>query len=111
MSVRDKYLRARYGITEQEYEIILASQGGTCGVCRRAPFNRRLSVDHKHVHRDKLHRGKECRPRVRGLLCWRCNTALPKLQDNADLFRKAATYLDTMPAQSILQKAVNTERN
>jgi Recombination endonuclease VII len=54
------------GVTDDEYQRLLTFQGGVCAICGNPPKNRRLSVDHNH------RTGK-----VRGLLCFRCNRALP----------------------------------
>src|SRR2546426_12269732 len=56
---RYKYL---YGIGVEDYEKLLASQGGVCAICKHPPMKRRLGVDHDH--RDK---------KIRGLLCIHCN--------------------------------------
>ena len=64
--VRDLQLRKAYGITSQEYEHILALQGGVCKVCAGlTKTGKRLFVDHDH------RTGK-----VRALLCDVCNTTL-----------------------------------
>lgn len=78
-------LKIRYGITLEEFEHMLALQGGVCAICKQPEndrYKRRLSVDHDHST------GK-----VRGLLCHMCNTALGKLKDNPELFDAAASYL------------------
>jgi hypothetical protein len=54
------------GVTDEEYARLLAAQGGHCALCPNTPKTRRLHVDHDHAT------GK-----VRGLLCHRCNRALP----------------------------------
>ena len=54
------------GVTDDEYARLLAAQGGGCAICGNPPKTRRLDVDHDH------RTGK-----VRGLLCHRCNRALP----------------------------------
>lgn len=60
----ERALQTRYGITVEDYERMLAEQGGRCKVtdCRRLPGKRRLDVDHNHQTGE-----------VRGLLCRRCN--------------------------------------
>lgn len=57
--------RTRYGITLDEYEAMLAAQGGRCAICGKQAGKRRLSVDHNHAT------GK-----VRALLCIGCNVAV-----------------------------------
>lgn len=51
-----------YGITGDDYETLLALQGGKCAICRARPISKRLATDHDHKT-----------GAVRGLLCSRCN--------------------------------------
>jgi hypothetical protein len=74
--------RARYGISEADYQAMLARQGGVCAICRRKS-KRRLEIDHCHKT------GK-----VRGLLCGNCNTALGRCHDDPDILRAAIAYLE-----------------
>jgi hypothetical protein len=67
-NVRRAQLKALYGITPEQYDSMLAAQGGHCALCPAVRGDRRcarLHVDHNHVT------GK-----VRGLLCRDCNTGL-----------------------------------
>jgi hypothetical protein len=57
---------AQLGVTDEQYERLLAAQGGHCALCPSTPKTRRLHVDHDH--RTGL---------VRGLLCHRCNRGIP----------------------------------
>lgn len=66
----------------EQYEAMLAAQGGGCAICGAGPKTRRLHIDHDHMS------GK-----VRGLLCHRCNRALPTWVTRAWLWR-ALLYLD-----------------
>jgi len=93
---RDYKLRAKYGISIQEYNELFEKQGGRCAICGQKetktqsrgkgliPTIDSLQVDHDHET------GK-----IRGLLCYRCNTGIGKLFDNPRLLRKAADYLDS----------------
>lgn len=55
-----------YGLTEEEYDVMLAAQGGGCAMCgKTCRTGRQLAVDHDHLS-----------GRVRGLLCVTCNQAL-----------------------------------
>jgi hypothetical protein len=58
--------RVELGLSLDDYERLLAAQGGGCALCGRKPKTRRLDVDHDH------RTGK-----IRGLLCQRCNRAVP----------------------------------
>lgn len=73
-----------YGISTEQYDEILAVQGGVCAICK-GPHRGRGSyfhVDHNHTT------GK-----VRGLLCHYCNTAIGSLRDDPVLLESAITYL------------------
>ena len=49
LSQRDKYLRSKFERTEEEYNTVLASQGGVCRICRTPPGSRSLHLDHDHT--------------------------------------------------------------
>lgn len=78
---RRKPRRAELGLSLEEYDALLAAQGGGCAICGNPPKTRRLDVDHDH------RTGK-----VRGLLCHRCNRALPSWIE-AHWLGAAARYL------------------
>ncbi|WP_329391128.1 endonuclease VII domain-containing protein [Streptomyces sp. NBC_01351] len=59
---------------------MIAAQGGVCLICRKAPA---VHVDHCHET-----------GRVRGVLCFNCNTAIGKLGDDPDVARRVVTYLE-----------------
>ncbi|MCI0562656.1 MAG: endonuclease VII domain-containing protein [Nitrososphaera sp.] len=101
---RDTTLVRTYGITLNEYNRILEAQGGVCWICKRPPTNRALNVDHKHEVGERRRDPRGKRPRVRGLLCWRCNASIAKFDDNPTLLRSAAEYLESCPAQEILNE-------
>ena len=77
-------LKARYGISLEEYEAILATQGGKCAICNaQEPRGRGMfHVDHCHDTSN-----------IRGLLCIDCNLGIGKLKDSADLTARATKYL------------------
>ena len=103
---RDRHLTNTYGITAPEYDAILKAQGGGCWVCGKVPLEgqRRLSVDHLHSKGENKRNPREKRGRVRGLLCWHCNSALGGFNDNITHLRRAADYLEQWPAQQILRE-------
>lgn len=48
-SQRDGHLRRKFGITVDQYDEMLAAQGGVCAICEREPNpNISLHVDHDH---------------------------------------------------------------
>ncbi|MGV5033770.1 endonuclease VII domain-containing protein [Streptomyces sp. NRAIS4] len=59
---------------------MIASQRGLCAIC--------LAASPAHV--DHCHKTG----RVRGVLCFNCNSAIGKLGDNPDAVRRAAAYLE-----------------
>ena len=105
---RDAYLRSTYGVTEQEYQMLLRLQQGVCWICHRPPKARRLSVDHRHTKGERKlpteQRRKLIRANVRGLLCSFCNRGLQVFRDKAELFSRAAQYLTTWPAKEVISE-------
>lgn len=75
---------AKHGLTIEDYERLLAEQRGGCALCGSTD---RLCVDHDHET-----------GRVRGILCFKCNTAIGMLGDSAAGLRRAFEYLDAMAA-------------
>ena len=80
---------ARLGITEERFNQILEAQGYACAMCR-SPFGDAFpQVDHDHAccEPDPTGHAKSCGKCVRGLLCFRCNTALGYVEMYGDLAR------------------------
>jgi hypothetical protein len=87
-----------YGITVEQYDLILAAQAGRCAICLCVPRSRRLAVDHCHKSRVKGRLQD-----VRGLLCSRCNhDLLGAAHDKPEILDRAAAYLRHPPAPSAL---------
>lgn len=66
----------------KDYDRMLAAQDGHCALCPNTAGTRRLHIDHDHRTM-----------RVRGLLCFRCNTALRGYM-TPEWLRAAADYLE-----------------
>lgn len=96
---RDVHLVETYGITQAEYDALLAAQGGKCAICRGTrPGN--LDCDHDHA---LVRAGHSVRDSIRGLLCRRCNRRLlPAAQDSVERLRDVIAYLENPPAQKVL---------
>lgn len=77
-------LKERYGMTLEQYDSILSSQGGKCAICSYIPNENGevLAIDHDHST------GK-----IRGLLCRSCNSGLGYFKDNTEVMRKAIIYI------------------
>lgn len=74
-------LKHEYGLSLEQYDAILESQGGVCMICSGTTKGR-LMVDHCHET-----------GAVRGLLCSGCNTALGLFGDNEAGLLRAVGYL------------------
>lgn len=86
---RVRQLKEKYGLTVAEYESMAELQEDCCAICLqpervvRAGRLVKLGVDHDHRT-----------GRNRGLLCRGCNIGLGNLQDDPDLLRNAASYVE-----------------
>ncbi|WNM36673.1 endonuclease VII domain-containing protein [Streptomyces sp. Li-HN-5-11] len=74
------HLWRKYGMTEDERDELIAAQGGVCCICLSAPATH---VDHCHKT-----------GRVRGVLCFNCNSGLGLLRDDPAAMSRAADYLE-----------------
>lgn len=80
---RDMHLRRNYGMTIEEYDELLAEQGGVCAICEKPPRSDiSLHVDHNHETGQR-----------RGLLCWPCNSAIGNAGDDPARLNALASYL------------------
>lgn len=73
-TLRKAALKRQYGLSVEQYEAMVAAQGGKCRICNKAPGRVRLAVDHDHGCCPT--RGKSCGQCIRGLLCDYCNRQL-----------------------------------
>lgn len=95
---RERKLRSQYGLSLEQYELLLIQQGGRCAICRvESPGNGRdWSVDHDHG----CCPGKRtCGRCVRGLLCCNCNPGLGQFKDDAARLEAATAYLRAYEAK------------
>lgn len=91
---RNVYLQKKFGITESDYEVMVATQGGKCAICGttepRGNGHKKFHVD--HCHRTGL---------VRGLLCSRCNLGLGAFLDDVSVLQRAIEYLSTKGKKNV----------
>lgn len=86
---RDRNLRRRYGISNDEYQTILANQNSACPICKVEISDtlayrdkRSVVVDHNHETGD-----------VRGILCSGCNLVLGHARESTEVLYRAIVYL------------------
>ena len=86
---RKSELRRKFGLTLEDYQGMMDKQNGLCAICERPETAIRLgkvlplAVDHCHRTGEN-----------RGLLCTACNIGIGSLQDDPELLRKAAEYVE-----------------
>ena len=78
---RERHLVRKYGVTQLDYDRMLADQNGGCAICGKQQ-DRALDVDHDHAT-----------GAVRGLLCTNCNRMIGHAGDDAERLEVAASYL------------------
>jgi hypothetical protein len=78
---RHYHLKHRYGIGADEFDALVALQGGVCAICGKEDPEH---VDHNHDTGE-----------VRGILCFNCNGGLGQFKDSIDSLVNAAAYLGT----------------
>lgn len=74
-----------YGITLEEYNMLLEEQGGNCAICSKPPDSGRA----KYLYVDHCHNTIK----IRGLLCSNCNKGIGFFRDDPELIEKAINYL------------------
>lgn len=98
----------KYGLSEQEWESILKSQGGVCFVCEKEPSTGRLVTDHFHVKNWKKMPPEQRKLYVRGILCFWCNHAYLGRGITVEKARRTVIYLENFEKkrQSIIAEKV-----
>lgn len=91
MNTPPKARLALYGLSHEDWDMLLWQQDDRCAICRR-PFtaSRTPRIDHDHATGT-----------VRGLLCNGCNLRLGYLNDDADWVRGADNYYCRPPAHTL----------
>ena len=87
---RQAYKLKRYGLTQAQFDRLLEEQGYACAMCHE-PFEdgQQICIDHDHAC-CPVPPGAQttcCGKCVRGLLCFRCNTALGYVELYGELAR------------------------
>lgn len=82
---RERHLKRKYGISNNDYEKMIILQNGKCAICGNLPTpNTKLHVDHDHQT------GK-----IRKLLCKNCNNALGYAREDISILDRMIDYLNS----------------
>lgn len=104
-SSRGSYLRYRFGISVDDWEAMLVSQGGACYLCGDPMERFDIHVDHSHA----CCPGKRgCGKCVRGLACRWCNQGVGQFRDDPDRMLRAAIALQEADARISRARATLT---
>lgn len=80
----------RYNMSYEEYEWMLARQGGVCAICFNAETLKSKNGNLKSLSIDHCH----STGMIRGLLCNSCNSLLGAAKDNTQTLSAALCYLN-----------------
>jgi hypothetical protein len=84
-----------YGVTEEQFNAMLAAQGGACAICKWIPGvdDGPLQVDHNHITGEN-----------RGLLCGLCNRGVGHFRDGIVFINKAIEYINSPDIYMVVYK-------
>lgn len=91
LSQQRAHFRAKYGLELEQIETMWLLRNGCCDLCgveKPAPHHKGHHAAHKLVV-DHCHETNK----VRGLLCYKCNTALGQLGDTDAALRRVIRYV------------------
>ena len=90
-----KYRISCYGLTQKQFDGLLAAQQHACGMCHE-PFEEGQLVHVDHDHACCRKKNRSCGKCIRGLLCHTCNIALGHIERRYEMAR---AYLDSPPVR------------
>jgi hypothetical protein len=90
----------RYNLSSDEFDALLACQGGVCAICKQVPSTGRWVVDHEHVRNWKRMKPDRRKQYIRGVLCWWCNYAYLARGMTAQKARRIAAYLEAYDSRA-----------
>lgn len=82
LSTRRAHLKKAYGITPEDFDMMVSQRDGKCDICLKIPKTK-LCVDHCHTTL-----------KIRGLLCRGCNIAIGLLLDCPESMNRAMEYIN-----------------
>lgn len=83
LASRRHWIKAKYGISLEEYDEKLEQQNHCCEICgtHQSNYKRRFAVDHNHTT-----------GAVRGLLCVKCNQAFGLVNEDVKILEQMIAY-------------------
>lgn len=85
--VAQQRLKTIYKIsTEDSIKAYRLIHNGSCMICGQSSEKRNLHLDHDHKTK-----------KIRGILCVNCNSAIGKLKESPEIFKKALEYILSPP--------------
>jgi Recombination endonuclease VII len=86
----ERFYEKRYGISLEDYELLLKLQNYCCGICKK----NNKKIDHRskkiqRYHVDHCHKTNK----VRGLLCAKCNQGIGFFDDDILILESCIKYL------------------
>lgn len=78
----------KYGLSIEDYDILLKLQGGSCAICNSV---NNLQIDHDH--KCCQDNARSCGNCVRGIICGNCNTMIANAKDDIEILKAAIDYL------------------
>lgn len=93
---RETNLLRKYGLNIDQYNKILAEQGGKCAICGHKPLSKsKISGTGKIPYKERFLAVDHCHQtnKIRGLLCYKCNVGLGSFEDNPKLLKAALMYV------------------
>ena len=110
LKLTDRELMRGYGIDTDQYRWLWVEGGGVCWICRK-PETAKLGRGSKgRSHRvsalnvDHIH---DATKRIRGLLCYNCNTGIGNFQHDIEILKTAAAYLVQWNGSSVQPKLLD----
>lgn len=96
---KDSRLRSRYGVSLEQFELVLEAQGGICPVCKRS--DKIFCLDHNHKTL-----------KWRGVVCLNCNLrVIGGARDDDEKIINAAQYIISNPTDLVFPEGFYLAKN
>lgn len=90
-TIKFSSIKEKYKLTRKQYEDMFSLQGSGCAICKSSvPGKRGWNVDHDH---SCCSGPISCGKCVRGIVCYKCNTAMGMVCDNILTLEQMIKYL------------------